>query len=139
MAFIEYTRKAKEPANSKRSTKDTATLKVKRSTISIGFSGHFMETHKLDFSKGARIWFDSESKTIKIGMSQGADLVSNTSESGYQSISIGRILKSFGFKVSNSAFNLPIKVNDKSVSIVLEQAIRNGANGAKNTPKKKSA
>ena len=137
MAFVEYTAPAgkqldRAATRRKRSTKDTATLKVKRTSVTIGIHGDFLENHKLDFQKGLRVWFDADSKSIKIGMKDGAELTAKASESGYQSISIGRVLKSFGFNVPKSAFNLPIKANSDSVTISL-------ADHVESTLKKKSA
>lgn len=135
MAFVEYTApNGKQLTNNKRSTKDTATLKVKRTSVTIGIHSQFLEEHKLDFQKGMRIWFDPESRSIKIGVKEGADLKAKASESGYQSISIGRVLKSFGFTVPKSAFNLPIKANGDSLTINLADHVQ-----SEKAPKKKSA
>lgn len=124
--FVEFKVPKKLPvslANSKRSVKDKATLKVKRSSVSIGLHGDLLKKHNLDFTKGLKIWFNPETCEIKIGVSVGSDLVAKCSESGYQSISVRAVLKSFGFNADKSAFNLPIKLGDKSVTIRLSEFI----------------
>jgi hypothetical protein len=125
MAFVEYTAPApKGLAYSKRSTKDSATLKVKRYTVTLGIGGEFLKKHKLDFRKGMRIWFDSGSHSIKIGVEKGSNLASKASESGYQSISITQVLAAFGLKAHKSAFNLPMKVEGRTLTISLRDLLQ---------------
>lgn len=129
MAFVEYIAPApkKGLAYSKRSTKDSATLKVKRSTVTLGIGGEFLKKHKLDFRKGMKIWFDMNSHSIKIGMEKGSELASKASESGYQSITITQVLAAFGLRAPKSAFNLPIKVEGNTLTISLLDLLQSKA------------
>lgn len=103
-----------------RSKQGTARIKVKRRAVMILFGDKFMEDLGLDFKKGVRIWFDPESVTLKIGMSEGSELNATSFES-QQCIYIGKVLKFFGFEIKSTVFNLPIEVNDdKTLSVRLE-------------------
>lgn len=94
-----------------RYSQNKARIKVKSRTVQIVFNQKFLSDLNLDFTQGVRIWFDSESKTIKIGMNSESELKAKSSAL-HQYIYIGEVLRFFKFKVKSSMYELPIEVND---------------------------
>lgn len=139
MAFIEYVPSQRTQNAGTRSTYDSATVKVKRRATTLGFSGKWLEENKLDFSKGVQIFYDPNSKTIKLVANAESPWKAQSRDAGRQQISIGRMLRQHGLEVTGSVFNLEIALNpkDKSVLVSLEDHLADY--GSAKTPAKTKA
>ena len=125
--FKEYipTKEKKASPEARRSLASKASIKVKRGNISVGFSRKFLEDNNLTFDGGVGIWFDEENKLIKFAPKTDSSIFGSVTETGFQSISIGRILRRFGFKINKSFFNVDIKKEKNSVIINLTDYLVN--------------